>query len=540
MYKRRGMRRLQAWWLLLLLPIGGMAQLVPAHDPLPVETQLSLHLQDLEHAWEVSQARAAQPSQPSASRLRELPSDDVIQAQLNRIQGEFRFELTSKVKDYIQFFVLRNPEGLDAMLGMAAVYRPALERALQANQMPMNLRHLPMALSAMNVCGVAQDGAAGLWQMNFHTAIRYGLICSQEIDERRDLSRSTAAALTYLRALQSQYGDWMLTLAAYTCGPGGVARARLRSGGEGGFSALYPYLPANSRDYVPAFVAACYVATYAEEMGIKGLPIPGNTMVDRIQLASPLGFRPVAKVLKVSEDQLRALNPVCRMEMIPGANVPVMLCLPRGYGAQFGQLRDSIYALHAREELAKNPVKVVPLPEVADGGDNDAGDPAEGPAVRPEDENKAPEWTPPPGTAPIQYIIRTGDNLGGISQTFGVPLSQLMAANRLRSHKIKAGDPLTIYVPKAKTKEFQALAKGGVIPGSLPKVESSPVKATPGKTAPAAKPVDYTIYTVKSGDNLWLIAKRYPGLTEKDIMAYNGITEKIQPGMQLKIPKKKP
>lgn len=538
MHKRQRISGLLAGWMLLLFPAWAAAQLVPAHDPLPVETQLTLHMQDLEHAWEVSSARAVQPSQPAAPRLRELPDDGVIQTQLTRIQGEFNFQLTPKVKEYIQFFVLRHPDGLDAMLGMSTAYRPVFERALQAAHLPMNLRHLPMALAAMNVCGVAQDGGAGLWQLNFHTAIRYGLICTQEIDERRDLHRSTAAALAYLQDLHTQNGDWMLTLAAYTCGPGGLTRARQRSGGRGTFAELYPFLPANSRDYVHAFVAACYVASHAEEMGIKGLPIPGNSMVDRIQLASPLGFKPVAKALRLSEDQLRALNPVCRMEMIPGSSVPVMLCLPRGYGAQFGQLRDSIYAMHDREERAKLPAKPIAIADVPDGPD-DGGDPAEGPAIRPEDENKAPAWTPPPGTVPIAYIIRTGDNLGGISQTFGVPLSQLMAANQLRSHKIKAGDPLVIHVPKAKAKEAQLLAKGGVMPGSLPKAENTPVKAVPGKPAPAKQP-DYTLYTVKSGDNLWLIAKRFPGITEKDIMAYNGITEKIQPGMQLKIPKKKP
>jgi membrane-bound lytic murein transglycosylase D len=533
------MRKLKAWWWLMLLPVTGMGQMVSTHDPLPVEVQLSLHMQDLEHTWEVSTARAAQPSQPAGARLRELPPDAEIQAQLSRIQGEFVFELTPKVKDYIQFFLLRSPDALDAMLGMAHTYRPTLERALQASQLPMNLRHLPMALSAMNVCGVAQDGAAGLWQLNYHTAIRYGLICSQEVDERRDIARSTTAALAYLKDLHGQNGDWMLSLAAYACGPAGLNRARIRSGNRTTFAELYPFLPVNSRDYVPAFVAACYVASAAEQLGFKGLAIPGNGMVDRIQLGSPLGFRPVAKVLKLNEDQLRALNPVCRMEMIPGSSVPVMLCLPRGYGAQFGQLRDSIYALHARDERAKAAAKRPALPEVAEAASSDDNDPADGPAVRPEDENKAPEWTPPPGSVPLQYIIRTGDNLGAISQTFGVPLNQLMAANKLRSHKIKAGDPLTIYVPKAKSKELQPLAKGGVIPGALPKAEATPSKTT--ATTPAkSKSAEYEVYTVKSGDNLWLIAKRYPGLTEKDIMAYNGITDKIQPGMQLKIPKKKP
>jgi membrane-bound lytic murein transglycosylase D len=536
------MRWLLTWCGLLLLPVLGMAQAVPASDPLPVETQLNLHLQDLERAWEVMQARSVQPSQPAAPRIRELPADDLIQAQLSRIQGEFSFELTPKVKAFIEFFVLRHADGLDAMLGMASTYRPTFERALQAAQLPMNLRHLPMALSAMNVCAVAQDGGAGLWQLNFHAAIRYGLICDQAIDERRDLLRSTTAALNYLRDLQVQSGDWMLTLAAYTCGPGGLARARLRSGGKNTFAELYPFLPSHSRDYVPAFVAACYVAYYAEEMGLKGLPIPGNGIVDRIQLSAPLGFRPVARALKLSESQLRALNPACRMEYIPGSTVPVMLCLPRGYGAQFTQLRDSIYALHARDELAKQPPKPAVV-AVDDDADGDDGDPAEGPAVR--IERETPAWTPPAGTVPIPYIIRTGDNLGAISQTFGVPLSQLMAANGLNSHKIKAGDPLTIHVPKAKVKELQLLAQGGVIPSTLPKQEVTPAKPVPGKPVPIkptppAKQAAYELYTVKSGDNLWLIAKRFPGLTEKDIMAYNGITEKIQPGLVLKIPKKKP
>lgn len=513
------------------LPLCGWGQLAPAKDPLPVETQLVLHMQDLERSWEVQQARASQARSPIALGLSGLPNDDELRGQLSSIQGEFRFDLYPKVKEYIKLYAEQQREHLQALLGMDEAYRGVIERSLQQMGLPNNLRHLPMAMSAMNVCAVAEHGTAGLWQLNYHTAIRYGLHCSQEVDERRDLHRSTGAALAYLKDLNRQYGDWMVTLAAFACGPGGVTRAQIRAGGKKGFGELYPHLPTHSRDYVPAFVAACYVARHSQSLGVDKLAVNGNLNPDRIQLQGPLGFKSVAKVLKIPEDQLRALNPVCRMEMIPGIDVPVQLCLPRGYGARFSEMRDSIYAVNHRMEQAKLPAKPVTVEaEEVGGSGEEAGDPAEGPAVRPEDEGKGAEWAPPPGTVPLKYVIKAGDNLGSIAQRFGVSITQLMQANRLKSHNIRAGDALQIYVPKAKVKDYQYLVAGP---------SGTVATQVPGKESPT-KQGDYEYYTVKSGDNLWLISKKYPGVTDKEIMELNGIGENIQPGMRLKIPRKKP
>jgi hypothetical protein len=240
------------------LPALAVAQSVPAVDPLPVETQLGLHLRDLEHSWEVIQGRSARPQQPVSSKQLSLPDDATCRQRLSSIQGVFVFDMYPRVRDFIEFFALRNAEGLEAVLGMSQQYKPGIERSLQQFNLPLNLRFLPIALSAMNTCALSEHGSAGLWQLNHYVAIRYGLQCTDAVDERRDFHRSTHAAMAYLSDLQKHYGNWMHTLTAFTNGPAALQRALLRSQGKTDFGSLYPHLPTEARDYVPAFVAACY------------------------------------------------------------------------------------------------------------------------------------------------------------------------------------------------------------------------------------------------------------------------------------------
>jgi membrane-bound lytic murein transglycosylase D len=333
--------------------------------------------------------------------------------------------------------------------------------------------------------------------------------------------------MAYLGDLHKQHGDWLLAVTAFTNGPAALVRAQGRAGGRTDFFSLYPHLPNAARDYVPAFVAACYLAHQAQSLGIQTLAVQRPANPDRIQLEQPLGFKSVAKVLKIPEDQLRGLNPVCRLEYIPGLNVPVQLCLPHGYGAKFAAMRDSIYAVQAVFDQEKAAEKLEFKDNSADepAGTSDE-DPAQGGAVNAGDEERANAFTPPPGTVPIQYTIQPGDNLGKIAQDHGVTVAQLMAANGLKNHNIKAGHRLTVYVPKSKA--------------TTPKLGPGP-KLPPSEGGPKSGSADaFTWYTVQPGDNLWLISRKYPGVTDREIMELNGIGDKIQPGMKIKIPNKKP
>ena len=508
------------------LPALAVAQSVPAVDPLPVETQLGLHLRDLGQSWEVIQGRSARPQQPVSSKQLSLPDDATCRQRLSSIQGVFVFDMYPRVRDFIEFFALRNAEGLEAVLGMSQQYKPGIERSLQQFNLPLNLRFLPIALSAMNTCALSEHGSAGLWQLNHYVAIRYGLQCTDAVDERRDFHRSTHAAMAYLSDLQKHYGNWMHTLTAFTNGPAALQRALLRSQGKTDFGSLYPHLPTEARDCVPAFVAACYLAAFSQDLGIERLQVSLPQSPDYIQLQQPLGFKALSKVLKIPMDQLRQLNPVCRMEYIPGLSSPVQLCLPNGFGAKFSELRDSIYNVQAGLDKAEaaEAAKATPLPEAAATTDSGPGDPAEGGAVKAGDEARANAFIPPPGTVPTKYTIQPGDNLGKIAQDHGVTVSHLMAANNLRNANIRAGDVLTIYLPKFTQKP--PLGPGP----KLPNVEGSPKNT----------PTGFVWYTVKSGDNLWSIARKYPGVTEQDIMRLNGMGDKLQPGMKIKVPTKKP
>jgi membrane-bound lytic murein transglycosylase D len=507
------------------------AQIISTNHAISAQAQLILHLDGLESSWEVVNSRANAPNKNMGPEFQNLPlpDDDVLGVELKYVMGEVKVEYNRRVRDFILLYTQQRRSSTEAMLGVATIYAPVIERKITELRMPTILGLLPAALSAFHLRAISKDGAAGLWQLNYYVATRQGLICNTTVDERRDLYKSTRAALSYLAELHKTYHDWALAVAAYTCGPAGVTRARQRAGDGANFEQLYPYLPESGRDYVSAFAAAAYVVTHVKKLGLRPLAMEAMPLPDRIQLQEPLRFSYVASALGIPEDQLRNMNPVCRTEIIPGINMPVQLCLPQGYGQRFAALKDSIYTMqsHTAAVIVKRPE---PKADATSGETNEILKPKPI-LVTP----VAPKpYSPPVGTLPVIYTIKSGDNTGLIAQWFGIPVKDLREMNGLRSDQIKAGDKLTIFVPKA---QFTALNKvegmgfaqkqamvGGTAPAPAPKAVVQPSNGA------------FTWHTVKSGENLWLIAKQYPGVTSEAIMKANGVTPKLQPGMKLKIP----
>lgn len=507
--------------------ISVLAQPITTFHRKTVQSQLMLHMDGLESSWEVMNARAHEVSKGITTAAPALPTDDQMGRELRTTLGDVRIEMSPKVREFVQLYTQQRRSTTEAMLGVAGIYSPVIERRMAEMNMPPILFALPAALSAFHLRAVSEDGCAGLWQLNYYVAVKNGLMCNATVDERRDLYKSTKAAIAHLADLYKLYGDWSLSLVAYTCSPASIVRARQRAGIKAGFEQMYPFLPENKRDYVPAFAAAAYVMTHTKQLGLRPLPMEVMALPDRIQLQEPLKFTHVANALGIPEDQLRNMNPVCRTEVIPGIKMPVQLCLPTGYGQRFHLLKDSIYNLQMKRD-AETIKKTEPKPSASSAETPEHPKPE---AVKP----PAPKpYAPPSGTVPLTYTIKSGDNVGLIAQWYGIPSKDIKEMNSMTSDRIKAGDKLTIHVPKAdaarlgkiETMTFeqkQALVGGTAQPQPMP------------KAAPAN--AGYTLYTVKQGDNLWLISKKYPGVTPEAIMKLNGVDTKLQPGMQLKIPK---
>lgn len=506
------------------------AQVIATNRALNAQAQLLLHLDGLEGSWEVMNAQALVPNKALAPGIQDMPIPDenVMSVELRYVMGEIKLPYSQRVKDFVYLFAKQRHGSTEAMLGVASIYAPVIERKITEMKMPPVLGLLPAALSAFHLRAVSQDGLSGLWQLNYYVATRQGLVCNATVDERRDLYKSTRAALGYLAELNRTYHDWTLALAAYTCGPAGIERARQRAGAKASFEQLYPFLPESGRDYVPAFAAAAYVMTHAKKLGLTPLPMEVMPLPDQIQLQEPLRFSHVANALGIPEDKLRNMNPVCRTEIIPGIGMPVQLCLPAGYGQRFAELKDSIYTLQLRTEAKEKPIEPKPAP--ASGETNETPKPKPTPVAL----TPPKPYSPPTGTLLLNYTIKSGDNTGLIAQWYGITVKELREMNGLTGDNIKAGGKLVVYVPKA---QYSTLSK---VDGMTFEQKQAMVGKTP---APAPKEVvtpangAYTWHTVKSGENLWLIAKQYPGVTTEAIMKANGITEKLQIGMKLKIPK---
>ena len=260
------------------------------------------------------------------------------------------------VQRFIDRYMARLRHSVSYMLGATNFYVPIFEEALEAYQVPLELKYLPVIESALNPRAVSRVGATGLWQFMLGTGKQYGLEVNSLVDERRDPVRSSYAAARYLRDLYRIFGDWNLVIAAYNCGPGNINKAIHRSGGEKDYWRLYPYLPAETRGYVPAFIAANYAMTYYCEHGICPMSTKLPLETDTVVVDRDVHLEQIAKVLDLDIEMLRSLNPQYRRDIVPGATKKYAIRLPMADTGRFIDMQDSIYSYRASELLTKRAV----------------------------------------------------------------------------------------------------------------------------------------------------------------------------------------
>ena len=272
----------------------------------------------------------------------EMSYNDVVQKFIDRYSGRLR-------------------RSISYMLGASNFYMPIFEEALEMYQLPLELKYLPIIESALNPQAVSRVGAAGLWQFMPGTGKQYGLKLNSLVDERRDPVLSSQAAARYLRDLYKIFGDWNLVIAAYNCGPENINKAVRRAQAANKDSLvnvkdywqIYPYLPRETRGYVPAFIAANYIMTYYSMHNICPMTTRLPAKSDTVMVSRNVHLEQVAAVVGLNIDLLRSLNPMYRRDVVPGATEPSPLRLPMGDVSRFIDLEDSVYNYKVNELLTR-------------------------------------------------------------------------------------------------------------------------------------------------------------------------------------------
>lgn len=344
-------------------------------------------------------------------------SDSIYIDRLQRMPTIMEMPYNAIVREYIDRYAVKLRNQVSVMLAANNFYMPLFEEALDAYDLPLELKYLPIIESALKPTARSRAGALGLWQFMLKTGRLYGLESNSLVDDRLDPIKATWAAARYLREMYDIYQDWHLVIAAYNCGPGNVNKAIRRAGGATDYWSIYNYLPRETRGYVPAFIAANYIMNYYCHHNI----CPMNTEIipptDTLQISRELHLQQVADLCDITIDELKSLNPQYKRNIIPGNTKPYSLRLPQTKIATFIDNQDTIYN-HRAAELFKNRKTVAVSNKI----------------------------TPTVGKGTLSYhTIRSGETLSTIAQRYGVKVSQLKDWNGLSSNRIRAGKKLKIY-----------------------------------------------------------------------------------------------
>ena len=492
----------------------------------------------------------------------ETVSDEVYIKRLRALPVTIEMPFNSVVKTYIEMYTQRRRTLVEEMLGMSLYYMPIFEQALEKEGLPLELKYLPVIESALNPDAVSRVGATGLWQFMISTAKGLGLEVNSLVDERRDPYRASEKAAVYLKNLYNIYHDWSLVIAAYNCGPGNVNKALRRAGGSGkDFWAIYPYLPKETRGYVPAFIAANYVMTYFKNHNISPSLAKKPLLTDTIAVNQRINFNQISKVLNMPIDELRVLNPQFRRDVIPGDTHSYSLCLPTHQVYSFIMSKDSI--LNYRTDLYGRRDVVEPA-TITDSKDIQG---VEG-----------VDFTYETQTVTKWHKVRRGETLAKIAGKYGVTSSSIKRANGLRKSSVKRGQSLKIVttqrvkVPIEKsdeptndellaannagteldaeqtdTEEIEVAepAPTTVKPAEQPKAKPEPKQKEQPKAKEQPKKRNHsddagiiTKHTVRSGESLYKIATDN-GITVDELKAANNLTnDAVKAGQTLVIPAK--
>ncbi len=468
-------------------------------------------------------------------------SDSIYEARIQYLNAQTPIELTynKNVKNYIQLYGERKRDLTQRLLGLAKIYFPYFEEQLDRYNLPLELKYLAIVESALIPNAGSRVGAKGLWQFMYGTGKVYGLKVSSYVDDRFDPMKSTIAACEHMEDLYDIYEDWSLVMAAYNSGGGNVNRAIRRAGGVKNYWAIWPFLPRETRGYVPAFIAVNYIMNFSAEHNLYPID-PGILYqgIDTVTVNDVLSFDQISEFLNIPMDDIEFLNPQYKLGVIPVTDdEKYILRLPKDYIADYLNNEDSLYNFKSEKGIAREKL-MAQIQQVKDRS---------------------------------IHIVRSGENLGYIAKQYRCYVSQLKQWNNLRSntifpgqklivyakgaviassnnpvkrsneqsvHRVRSGENLGLIAEKYKCsitdlKEWNNLKSSTIHPNQKLIVYKPEV----GTTIAANATGKYIYHTIKSGDTLWDIAKMYDGVTVDKIKSLNNIsnTRRLEPGKKLKI-----
>ena len=480
-----------------------------------------------------------------ADTLKQTLPDSIYIQRLQSMQSAVSLSFNNTVKSFITMYTVRKPKQVAVMLGLGNYYFPMFEEALAKYDLPMELKYLPIIESALNPGANSVASAVGLWQFMYSTGKMYKLEISTFVDERRDPLKATDAAARYLRDLYNIYQDWHLVIAAYNCGPGNVNKAIKRSGDAKDYWKIYYRLPKETRGYVPAFIAANYVMNFYQSHNILPKSPDFPIITDTLMVNDYLHFNQISEIIGIPVEQIRSLNPQYRRDIIPASkDKSYSLVLPQDQISAYLE-NETIIHDHRRTEFFPNNQIINPQNNFASHGPGDIK-----------------------GRDKVMYTVKSGDNLGLIAAWFRVRSSDLKYWNNIHKNFIKAGQKLAVYVPEGHGEHYSKLNKKSFSEkqkslnekptvsstqnlASAAKKQSTETKSDEKATTQSAvksssveknneqtvEKGEFVYYKVRKGDNFWSIAKKFPGVSNDDIMKLNNITQanSLRVGQVLKI-----
>lgn len=482
-------------------------------------------------------------------------ADSVYRQRIDELRKNSPIDYTYNrhVKDYIDLYAVKKRKLTQRLLGLSYLYFPLFEEMLDKYDMPLELKYLAVIESALNPVAGSRVGAKGLWQFMYGTGKVYGLKATSYVDDRFDPYLATDAACRHMKDLYELYEDWFLVLAAYNSGAGNVNKAIRRAGGTKNYWAIWPYLPRETRGYVPAFIAASYVMKYAPEHNLFPLH-PGilHNGIDTVFVREPVSFDQISEVLSIPVEDLKFLNPSYKQGIIPVTKgKSYYLRLPREYIGDFINNEYTIYNFVTRKGEDRQKL----LQQIS----------------------RAQEQ--------IIHIVRKGETIGGIARKYNCSVSDIKKWNNLKKNYLKNKQRLTIFPgsstePKATAAEpkqdssskkpqeknenpqihivkpgetlsliarkygvtVQNLKEWNQIKGNQINIKQKLIvgnkSSAPVSSAKSTSAEKFKTYTVKDGDTLWDIAEQFDGITVDDIKKANNLkSNRIKVGQKLKIGK---